>query len=110
MRLSIALAALLCLVLAGCKDAGVVGKWRAGSPMAPALEFTAKGRVSIRAPGRFGSTWYKIEGDQMMVGHLQPGAPDEKVKFKVSGDTLTIGTSLALGTMGTTTFKRVQDR
>jgi hypothetical protein len=107
MRWALSAAVVLCLLVAGCggKTGSLAGKWQGPNGT---LEFTADGHVTIAAGGNFGFTWYKVEGGKMTVGHLQSGAPDETVSFKLSGDTLTIGTCLALGTMGTTEFRRAK--
>jgi hypothetical protein len=100
----------LLVVVAGCgsRSGSVVGKWEADGK-ANTIEFTDDGHIKQRRPGHIVYTWYRIEGDQMTVGHIMSGAPDETVRFEVAGNTLTIGSCMALGTRGATKFTRVQE-
>ncbi len=106
----IVVGAVVLVLIAGCqpKAGGLVGKWQAHGG-ANSIEFSDDGQITQHRPGHMVMTWYRIEGDRMTVGHVVSGMPDETVKFQVSGDTLTIGTCLALGTMGATTFTRMED-
>jgi len=100
----------LLMLIAGCssKLASIVGKWSAQGGR-NVIEFTDDGQITQnRATARV-FTWYKIEGDQMTVGHVTSGVPDETVRFELSGDKLVIGTCLALGTMGATEFTRIKE-
>ena len=107
---NVVLGMIVVTLVAGCqpKAGGLVGTWRA-TRGANVIEFTDDGQINQDRPGHRVFTWYRIDGDQMTVGHVVSGAPDETVRFELSGDTLTIGSCLALGTMGATKFTRVQD-
>ncbi len=107
MKHSVLALVVLCLGLAGCAPgaSGIVGKWEAAGVT---IEFTSDGHLKLARPGRRAFTWYKVDGEKMTIGHLFSGMPDETVRFKVSGNTLAIGSSLSLGTLGTTRFRRAK--
>jgi hypothetical protein len=107
MRNAVLALVLVCLLVlqAGCLKGGIVGKWHPDGPggEATTVEFTADNHLMIKGPSQGDYTWYKIEGDKMTTGHLQPGMPDETRSFKLSGDTLVIK-----GPMGDQTLRRAK--
>jgi len=94
------------LLLSGCGKSGkskLVGKWVAERPvLIQTIEFTKDGRMNMSGMAGHFSTWYKIEGKQMVTGRLN-GPTDDKGSWRFEGDRLVIGHALAYGR-----YKRVK--